>query len=160
MEQYTSDSSDSDSREAKTLNYGRLKLTNDYVEDNLLGLYKTDNIETIYLNHNALTAVPLSIEKFTNLHVLDLSSNALTSLPDILMQCPLTTLIAKNNLLTNDSLPKSFASKFGVMREINLSGNKLTHFPDNLLDLKGLRFLYLGGNQITSISKDIWKLNK
>lgn len=160
MEQYTSDSSDSDSRETKTLDYGRLKLTTDYVEDNLLGLYKTECIETIFLNHNLLTSVPLSIVKFTNLRVLDLSSNSLTSLPDILAKCPLTTLIAKNNLLTNDSLPKCFGSKNAAMREINLSGNKLTHFPDHVLDLKGLRFLYLGGNQITSISKDIWKLQK
>lgn len=160
MEQYTSDSSDSDSREAKTLDYGRLKLSTDYVEDNMLGLYRTDAIETIFLNHNLLTSVPVSIVKFTNLRVLDLSSNSLTALPDILSKCPLTTLIAKNNLLTNDSLPKCFGAKTGAMREINLSGNQLTHFPDHVLDLKGLRFLYLGGNQIPSISKDIWKLQK
>lgn len=164
MEIYTSDSSDSDSRDQKTLNYGRLKLTTEDVEDNILRFHKTDRecaeIETMFLNHNNLSSIPLSIVKFANLQVLDVSSNCLTTLPDIIVQCPLRTLVAKNNYLTNESLPKSLLSKTGQMRELNLSGNLLTQFPEHVLELKGLKFLYLGGNKITTISKDIKKLPK
>lgn len=164
MDIYTSDSSDSDSREQKTLDYGRQNLITEALNDNLVNLYKTNksygDIETIFLNHNALKHLPPSIGKFYNLRTLDLSSNHLTSLPDVLALCPLNSLIAKNNRLSNESLPKSLLSKCGdgMLRELNLSGNLFTHFPDNVLELKGLKFLYLGGNQITSISKDIWKL--
>jgi len=107
-----------------------------------------------------LKHLPQSLGKFNNLRTLDLSSNNLTSLPDVLALCPITSLIAKNNRLSNDSLPKSLLSKCGdgILRELNLSGNLFTHFPEHVLELKGLKFLYLGGNQITSISKDIWKL--
>lgn len=166
MDIYTSDSSDSDSREQKTLDYGRQNLITETLNDNLMNLYKTNksygDIEQIFLNHNALKNLPQSMGKFNNLRTLDLSSNHLTSLPDVLSLCPITSLIAKNNRLSNDSLPKSLLSKCGdgVLRELNLSGNLLTHFPEHVLELKGLKFLYLGGNQITSISKDIWKLQR
>lgn len=166
MEVYTSDSSDSDSRDQKTLNYVRFQMTTECLEDTILNLYKTDtaygDIESMLLNNNFLKTIPLSLSKFHNLHILDLSSNGLTTLPDFMFQCPLTTLIVKNNFLTNDSLPKSLVSKTGghQLREINLSGNLFTHFPDHVLELRGLKYLYLGGNKITTISKDIGKLQR
>lgn len=64
----------------------------------------------------------------------------------------------KNNNLSNESLPKSFCSKSGQLRELNLSGNSLKHFPEQALELKMLKYLYLGGNQIQTIHKDIWRL--
>lgn len=162
MEVYTSDSSDSESRELKSLNYARLELTATVLEDTFLKLYPSDkaygDIETMLLNHNLLKMVPISISKFTSLQVLDLSSNNLTTLPDFLMHCPLTSLIAKNNFLNNESLPKSLISKTGVLRELNLSGNFLSHFPDQVMELRGLKYLYMGGNKIKSIPKDIWKV--
>lgn len=164
MEVYTSDSSDSDSREQKTLNYGRLDFTTAILENTFLNLYATEKsygtIETILLSHNYLSTVPMSISKFSSLHILDLSSNNLTSLPDFIVLCPLTSLIAKNNYLTNDSLPKSLLSKTGILRELNLSGNQFTHFPEQVLELRGLKYLYLGGNKITNISKDLWKVQR
>lgn len=67
-------------------------------------------------------------------------------------------LAVKNNNLSNESLPKSFVSKSGQLRELNLSGNSLKQFPEQILELKLLKYLYLGGNQIQSIHKDIWRL--
>lgn len=164
MEVYTSDSSDSDSREQKTLNFGRLEFSTIGLEDAFMHLYPSDktygDIETILLSYNMLQSVPLSISKFSNLHILDLSSNNLTSLPDFLALCPLTSLIAKNNYLTNESLPKSLLSKTGILRELNLSGNSFSHFPEQVLELRGLKYLYLGGNKISNISKDIWKMQR
>lgn len=166
MEVYTSDSSDSDSHEQKTLDFSRLGLTVECLEENLSHLHeisKLTDIETVLLNHNLITTLPsLTLTRFNNLHVLDLSSNGLTQLPqDLLQICPLNKLILKNNLLTNSSLPKCFKSaRFSGLRELNLSGNLLTHFPDAVLELNTLKYLYLGANKITSISKDIWRLQR
>lgn len=166
MDVYTSDSSsDSESREQKTLDYSRLGLTADCLEENLSHLNKINKlseIETILLNHNLLTILPNhTFDRFANLHVLDLSTNGLTRLPqELILNCPLTRLILKNNLLTNDALPKCLKSKCSMLKELNLSGNMLTHFPETILELTGLRYLYLGGNKIRSISKDIWRLQR
>lgn len=138
MEVYTSDSSDSDSHEQKTLDYSRLGLTADCLEENLSHLHKISkltDIETVLLNHNLITTLSShSLTHFNNLIVLDLSSNGLAQLPQNLLQiCPLTKLILKNNLLTNDSLPKCFKSaKHSGLRELNLSG-KLFFFTNIFL---------------------------
>lgn len=165
MEVYTSDSSDSDSREQKTLDYGRLGLTAECLDDNLThlhGINKISEIETILLNHNGLTDLPVSpLCKFMNLRVLDLSSNGLRRLPqELLVQCNLSTLIVKNNLLDNESLPKFLQAKHGSLRELNLSGNQFTQFPENILRLTNLKYLYLGANKITAIPKEIWKMHR
>lgn len=165
MDVYTSDSSDSDSQEQKTLDYGNLGLTAECLDENLMHLHRINklrDIETVLLGNNALSALPKHIfSRFSNLHVLDLSGNGLTRLPqDLIVQCPLTRLILKNNLLTNEALPKCLNAKASALKELNLSGNQLTHFPDNVLELRGLRYLYLGANKIKSISKDIWRLRR
>lgn len=167
MDTYSSsDNSDNDLPEQKTLDYGRLGLSIECLEENLSHLHKISklmDIEIVLLNHNLLQTLPShTLTKFNNLHVLDLSSNGLTQLPQDLMQiCPLTKLILKNNLLTNSSLPKCFKSaQHNGLRELNLSGNLLKHFPDAVLDLNNLKYLYLGANKITTISKDIWRLQR
>lgn len=166
MEVYTSDSSDSDSQEQKTIDYSRLGLSVECLEEHLQHLQKMSkltDIETVLLNHNLISTLPSSaLARFNNLHVLDISSNGLTQLPqDLLQICPLTKLILKNNLLTNSALPKCFkTAKYNGLRELNLSGNLLAHFPDAVLELTNLKYLYLGGNKIKSISKDIWRLQR
>lgn len=162
MENYTSDSSDSDSH---TVDYSNRNLTLSKVEDDFLNMFKTESaygdIETIILYNNQLSSLPVSLVKFSSLHTLDISNNYLTSLNiEVFMHCPLRTLIAKNNLLTNESLPKTFISKSGQLREVNLSGNQLTHFPAQVLGLKSIRYLYINGNLIREIHQDIWKLKK
>lgn len=162
MENYTSDSSESDSH---TIDYQNRNLTLSKVEDDFLNIFKTESaygdIETVILYNNQLSSVPLSLIKFSNLNTLDISNNYLTTLNiEVFVRCPLRTFIAKNNLLTNDSLPKEFMSKSGQLRELNLSGNQLTHFPDQVVELKSIKYLYLNGNLIQKIHKDVWKLSK
>lgn len=163
MENYTSDSSDSDNN-GKVLDFSFLMLDPETVDHNLEAFTEDDKkptleIETIILRNNQLTAFPESIVKFSNLKTLDISSNGLNVLPDVFEHCPLTTIIAKNNNLTNESLPKTFTIS-STLREFNLSGNLLTTFPEQLLDFASLKYLYLGGNRISSISRNVWRLSK
>lgn len=170
MENYTSDSSESDSH---TIDYQSHNWTTSKVEDSLLNLYKEESayaeIETVILYNNHMSTMPLSLLKFANLHTLDVSNNNLSSIStEVFLHCPLRTFVAKNNLLTNESLPKTFvsklsssaANKLGQLRELNLSGNMLTRFPHQVLELQSIKYLYLNGNIIQAIDKDIWKLKK
>jgi Leucine-rich repeat (LRR) protein len=137
---------------------------------NVLEEYETDKseenynpphtIDTLILYQNQLVDVPHKVSIFKNLKVVDISSNRLKRLPDILLTFPLTTLIAKNNLLDNDSLPKSFESVSSSLKNLNLSGNNLTHFPHQILEASNLLFVYLGGNRIETIPKEIAHLPK
>lgn len=158
MENYTSDSSDSDSS-SKTLNLSYLMLDAEVLNEHFISAKCPENVDTLLLHQNRLSNIPPSIVKFTNLNSLDISNCGLTRLPDFLGDCPLSCLIAKHNNLSNDSLPKSFDNLPGL-RELNLSGNRLTDFPDQVLELAELKYLYLGGNHITEISKDVWKLQR
>ncbi|XP_015119883.1 leucine-rich repeat-containing protein 58 [Diachasma alloeum] len=158
MENYTSDSSDSDSY-VKTLDLSYLMLDADLLDQHFMSTKDAENIETLLLNHNRINSVPPTISIFKNLHTLDLSNCSLTRLPDCIGDCPLTCLIAKNNSLSNDSLPKTFDNVMNL-RELNLSGNRLTDFPDQVLELAELKYLYLGGNMISEIRKEIWKMQK
>ncbi|XP_063708295.1 leucine-rich repeat-containing protein 58 [Culicoides brevitarsis] len=160
--QYTSESSDSDSREEKTVDISHRNLSTNEAEDRLEHLYPKpiafDDIENVFLHHNMLSHLPSGVMKFHNLKVLDISSNNLTSIPDQINQIPLVTFIAKNNKLTNESLPKILFAQSRNIKEINLSGNRFEHFPQQLLDLRSLKYLYLGGNQIATLPPRISKM--
>ncbi|XP_017885320.1 leucine-rich repeat-containing protein 58 isoform X2 [Ceratina calcarata] len=158
MENYTSDSSDSDSS-AKTLDLSYLMLDTQVLNDHFVNAKNPEHVDTLLLHQNRLNSVPPTIVRFTNLNSLDVSNCGLYQLSDFLGDCPLSCLVAKHNNLTNDFLPKCFKNLSGL-RELNLSGNRLTDFPEQILDLTDLKYLYLGGNQITEISKDVWKLQR
>ncbi|EFN70476.1 Leucine-rich repeat-containing protein 58 [Camponotus floridanus] len=158
MENYTSeDSSDSDS--LRTLDLSYLSLDDEIMDKQFLNTKYPEHVDTLLLSQNRLTTLPISINRFTSLNSLDISNCGLTKLPNFWEDCPLTCLIAKHNNLTNDGLAKDFEN-LANLRELNLSGNRLTEFPNQVLDLALLRYLYLGGNRINEISKDIWKLQR
>lgn len=124
-----------------------------------------DNVHDCFelLNENLIASLPAhSLNRLNSLRVLDLSSRGLTKLPqDLLQVCPLKRLILKNNLLTNSSLPKCFkTAKSSGLLELNLSGNLLCQFPGAVLELKNLKYLYLGANKIRTIPNDIWRLQR
>lgn len=160
MEDYTSDSSDADS--VRTLNYSYLMLDVDTLYCNVAEFAGTekksaDQVETLMLYHNQLNSLPLNIKMFSNLQVLDISSNTLTRLPDVITELPLRSLIAKNNLLNNESFPKTLGT-LTSLKELNLSGNNISTFPEQILEVTSLKYLYLGGNHLADIPKEIWKL--
>lgn len=164
MECYTSDSGDSDSREQKTLDLSNQLLDTQGLSTELKSIVDekdcAHNYEIILLYSNRIQALPEPINRFSNLKILDVSNNRLNILPDVFKHCPLTSLIAKHNQLSNESLPKSFFSSKCSLRELNLSGNQLNFFPEQILELNSLKYLYLGSNNIANIPKDIWKLHR
>lgn len=160
MEVYTSDSSDSDSSGTKTLDLSYLMLDGQVVAEHFLCASSPGDVETILLFQNRLSILPEPIIRFNNLATLDISNCGLQRLPDFLNELSgLIRLCAKNNGFTNDALPKSLEG-LSALRELNLSGNRLTEFPEQAFDLANLRYLYLGGNLINQISKDVWKIHR
>ena len=75
--------------------------------------------ESLILRHNRLVYIPDVVALFTQLKVLDVSGNSLTSLPDsILLLKNLISLVVKNNLLTNDGIPKDLGQCKSI-KEVN-----------------------------------------
>ncbi|XP_026280398.1 leucine-rich repeat-containing protein 58 [Frankliniella occidentalis] len=164
MEGFTtsdSDSCDSEQHALKTLDLSRAGLGAEEVDRHLQGCVRdepkrAENVENLILSENRLLAVPACVKSFDNLRVLDVSGNRLKRLPEYLARCHLTSLIARNNGLRNDALPKSFSTS---IKELNLSGNDLTDFPPQVLDMPSLKYLYLGGNKIESIPDDVIRVS-
>uniref|UniRef100_A0A8D9A002 Leucine-rich repeat-containing protein 58 n=2 Tax=Cacopsylla melanoneura TaxID=428564 RepID=A0A8D9A002_9HEMI len=164
----SSDSSDSDSFKTvsiKTLDFSYSSLDSKTLAAQFELLPSNDlnkrpeNIDTLLLYHNNISSFPLNGSKFTNLRLIDLSNNRLTHLPQEITSFPLTTLIARNNLLTVQSLPKDM-SGLKNLKVLNLSGNELTKFPMQILDIHSLKYLYLGNNLLDEIPREINKLCK
>ena len=161
MEGFTTSDSDGEQHAFKTLDLSRCMLGQEALESRLLGhlqddQHSADNIENLILSDNRLLALPECVSRFTSLRVLDVSGNNLKHLPDFLASCPLTSLIAKNNGLHNDSLPKAFSSS---IKELNLSGNNLTDFPPQVLEMTSLKYLYLGGNKIDTVPSEVHRIS-
>ncbi|KAG0726618.1 Leucine-rich repeat-containing protein 58 [Chionoecetes opilio] len=109
----------------------------------------------LMVQHNMLLSLPFEITRFSSLVSLDLANNNLTHVNDFLLQLPeLQSLYLQNNNLTDDGLPKELCT-LTKLRELNLSGNKLTKVLPQLCEIVSLRYLYLGGNQITEILPEI-----
>lgn len=164
----SSDSSDSDSY--KTVSIKTLDFSYSSLDTNTLAHQfellpsndfnkKPENIDTLLLYYNNLSSFPPNASKFTNLRLIDLSNNRLTHLPQAITTFPLTTLIARNNLLTVQSLPKDM-SGLKNLKVFNLSGNQLDQFPMQVLDITTLKYLYLGNNALTQIPREVNKLSK
>lgn len=164
----SSDSSDSDSFKTvsiKTLDFSYSSLDSKSLTAQFEQLpsddcnKKPENIDTLLLYHNNLSFFPSNVDRFSNLRSIDLSNNQIKFLPQAITTFPLTTLIARNNHLTVDSLPKDL-SGLKNLKVFNLSGNQLDQSPPQILDLKTLKYLYLGNNGLTQVPKEINKLRK
>lgn len=158
MESYTSDSSDSDHK-GRVLDLSFSRAANEALDEQLASIKCPEDVDTLLLKKNRLSTLPTSVSKFTGLTYLDISYCGLTRLPDFWTNCPLTCLCAKRNQLSNDGLAKAF-DNLTSLRELQLSGNQLTEFPQQILHLAELKYLYLGANAINKITKDIWKLQR
>jgi hypothetical protein len=119
------------------------------------------SIQTVLAMNNILIQLPESLQGYKNLRNLDVSFNQLTNLPECLIECyNLTSLVVKNNLLEDFSLPKNFG-KLSQLKELNLSGNQFTRLPDEVFQLGDtLTTLHFGANRLQQITSDIRLLRK
>lgn len=150
--------------ELNALDFSYLDLDDQAVHDSITtGLTDKNScmdITSLNLCSNQIKFLSPIIHSFHNLQVLDLSQNLLTQLPQCITQLTkLTTLIASNNQLDNDSFPKDFGTSLaGSLKVLSLGGNQFKSVPAEILELTQLRSLYLGGNCIEEITRDIKKL--
>ncbi|XP_074652417.1 leucine-rich repeat-containing protein 58-like [Tubulanus polymorphus] len=121
--------------------------------------HRSETLKYLKLNHNNLNMLPGLIGSFVNLTYLDISNNSITYLTDEFVKLnQLKVLIAKNNGLTLDSLPK----QFGLVKSlevVNFGGNNFTEFPPQILELSSLKCLHLGANKIVKIPSQIYQLS-
>jgi len=130
---------------------------NGYTEfpEQMLPEEERDNIQSLQIHHNSIGFIPTSIETFTSLVILDVSNNRLSHIADEFSNlASLQTLVAKNNNLDDDSLPKAF-DQLKSLRAVNLGGNNLTEFPPQLIHMPDIQKLYLGSNKISDIPNTI-----
>ena len=117
-------------------------------------------VRSLQLNNNSFTTVPDVIGQFSRLVSLDVSYNSIKWISDSITQLKsLRTLIAKNNLLTLESIPKDF----GLLKNlevVNFSGNSFETIPQQFTELYKLRCLYLGANQLSSITSSVKHLTR
>jgi Leucine-rich repeat (LRR) protein len=121
---------------------------------------KSNDIKDILLNNNLLNSISPMITFFQNLETLDVSSNQLKYLNDDLCKLPrLRNLILKDNLIEDTSISKDLV-KLNKLEVVNLSGNLLTQFPYQLLEIISLREIYLGSNKIGVLPRNFEQLQK
>lgn len=119
----------------------------------------SDDVTILDVSYNEIEVLlSASLEKLSQLEQVNLSNNKLAVLPSEFVKLNhVTTLILKNNQLSEFSLPKEFAAMVNL-QELNFSGNKFHSIPEQILDLYQLKNLQLGKNEITEISHDIARL--
>ena len=162
---YSSDSDYSGDLECLDLSYVMLHTSTlsqhlDVVaSEGVEGKKKAADYECMLLNNNLLTNLPDTLASFHNLRILDVSSNNLTHLPDAVLHLNnLTSLVVKNNQISDAGVPK--IGQCSSLKEVNFSGNVLSRFPPQFLELEKLKFLYVGGNRINELPREIFKLKK
>jgi len=118
------------------------------------------SVESILATNNLILELPDILGKYRNLKLLDISNNQISDIPEVIVEChDLTTLISRNNLLDEHSLPKQF-KYLTRLREINFSGNNYARIPYEIMELPALKILHMGANRIEYISKDIGLIRK
>lgn len=117
-----------------------------------------NKIKSLILSNNLLSSLPRCLSNFKLIQTLDVSSNGLKRISlDVMQGLPhLRNFIARDNLLSDNSLPKDFGS-YNHLEIINFSGNKFTQYPYQLLELRTAREIYLGSNEISVLPRNYEK---
>ena len=111
-------------------------------------LFLLENDFSLQINHllaanNLLSRVPDIVSNLSNLTRLDFSNNSINLVCDAITSLmSLTHLYLRNNEITDNDLPKDMIG-LRNLHTLNLSGNHLTRFPAQLLDISSMRNLFL-----------------
>ncbi|KAG6965882.1 hypothetical protein JG687_00005151, partial [Phytophthora cactorum] len=113
----------------------------------------------IDLSHNAIPSISDEIGGLTSVTSIKLTKNALQVLPERFFELQtLTYLDLSYNRLEQD-LSESFGALAGL-KELVLSGNKLSRLPNSITLLENLEALHIEENTLTALPEQIGKLQK
>jgi Leucine-rich repeat (LRR) protein len=144
---------DLDGSDSEDLSYGALNSFPNFLQP------RTESLKVLKMDHNNMTLLPGIIGTFKNLVHLDISNNDIGLISNDLVRLRnLKTLVARNNMLDNDSIPKDLGQTDLVT--VNFSGNNLVDFPPQFTEMSKLRRLYLGGNQIRQLPSQVQHMNR
>jgi len=117
-------------------------------------------LHSLHIANNHITVLPAQVALLNTLVSLDISNNRLKSVADELCSLQhLRSLVARNNCLTVESIPKDFGT-LPSLAVLNLSGNELTQLPVQFTELPRLQCLYLGANQISLVPPEVENMSK
>ncbi|XP_015113349.1 toll-like receptor 6 [Diachasma alloeum] len=111
-------------------------------------------LQILNLHHNEIDTIPAdTFSPMSNLHTLDLAHNKLTYLDAYSLNGLFAmSLFSLDSNLLEGIHPDAFRN-CSSMQDLNLSGNNLEAIPVALKDMRMLRTLDLGENQIKSLEK-------
>lgn len=86
-----------------------------------------------------METLPETVLQLRNLAELDLSNNVLSFIPESIgTELPnLTHLILRNNLISDSEFPKNVTGLARSLRYLNISGNRFSIVPPQILQLTG-----------------------
>lgn len=132
----------------------------EFPPDDLLA--SCSHLRSINVANNHISALPgRCTALLASLVSLDISNNRLKSVADELCDGlpQLRSLVARNNCLTVDSIPKQFG-RLSSLAVLNVSGNLLTQLPVQFTELPRLQCLYLGANHISAVPPQVQHMTR
>ncbi|CEG38811.1 Leucine-rich repeat protein [Plasmopara halstedii] len=111
------------------------------------------------LSHNQLSSISDEIGDLAAVTSIKLANNLLQVLPERLYELRALTYLD----LSNNQLGRDLSENFGTlinMKELNLSGNKLSRLPDSVIFLKNMKVLHIAENVLTALPTQIGELER
>ncbi|KAL3667499.1 hypothetical protein V7S43_007720 [Phytophthora oleae] len=113
----------------------------------------------IDLSHNAIPSISDEIGGLTSVISIKLTKNALQGLPEGFFELQALTYLDLSHNQFEQDLPESFSTLVGL-KELVLSGNKLSRLPNSIALLENLEALHIEENRLEALPERIGNLHK
>ncbi|KAG7381856.1 hypothetical protein PHYPSEUDO_005512 [Phytophthora pseudosyringae] len=113
----------------------------------------------IDLSHNAIPSITDEIRGLKSVTSIKLTKNALQLLPEGFFELQELSYLDLSHNQLEQNLSESFGALVGL-KELVLSGNKLSQLPDSITLLENLEALHIEENALTALPEQIGNLHK